>query len=326
MGLTVTLRFTSSSASAVPPQKPARRRQTTSTGVVIADKKLEEWRRRLEKKIAEDRMRIENSCFVRKGKRKVGDTDNADMDERKIGAGGVNGSDAKRVKIWMGKRKVGDSDNDDVDEDDSDDDEEEENDKSVILDSGNGLDSNKEAEGSLGSITGWNRDGESSGGVCAEIGTEGEETAIRGSSFAVESSDAGMVGSESNDAGEPALGTLGERMVGMEKQESSGPESGTLEGTINQPNISSIGDDGALEYVSHVVKPLNFDEFNSAAELEVFGMERLKSELQSRGLKCGGTLHSELPGLFCSKPYLWRCLRRNDNGLLCFHLIVSYCC
>lgn len=120
---------------------------------------------------------------------------------------------ANRVKIWMGKRKVGDSDNDDVDEDDSDDDEEEENDKSVILDNGNGLDSNKEAEGSLGSITGWNRDGESSGGVCAEIGTEGAETAIRGSSFAVESSDAGMVGSESNDAGEPALGTLGERMV-----------------------------------------------------------------------------------------------------------------
>ncbi|CAL5331807.1 unnamed protein product [Camellia sinensis] len=306
------------------------------------------------------------------GKRKVGDTDNDDMDEksvregigscvrlkRKIGAGGVNGSDVKRVKIWMaksqvgdsdndnmdeddvdyeeeengrgrekwatlimtiwmrmGQREVGDNDNDDVDEDDSDGDEEEENDKSVILDNGNGSDSNKEAEGSLGSVTSWNRDGESSGGVSAESGSEGEETAIRGSSFAVESSDAGMVGSESNDAGEPALGTLGERMVRnggvslseetvvseteafkAEKQESSGPMFGTLEGTINQPNISSIGDDGALECgttdadvglnsesklvvheetvvmstdVLHVVKPLNFDEFNSTVELEI---------------------------------------------------------
>ncbi|THG16341.1 hypothetical protein TEA_009694 [Camellia sinensis var. sinensis] len=146
-----------------------------------------------------------------KGKRKVGDTDNDDMDERKIEAGGVNGSDVKRVKIWMGKREVGDNDNDDVDEDDSDGDEEEENDESVILDNGNGSDSNKEAKCSLGSVTSWNRDGESSGGVSAESGSEGEETAIRGSSFVVESSDAGMVGSESNDAGEPALGTLGEK-------------------------------------------------------------------------------------------------------------------
>ncbi|CAL5383144.1 unnamed protein product [Camellia sinensis] len=289
------------------------------------------------------------------GKRKVGDTDNDDMDERKIGAGGVNGSDVKRVKIWtgksqvgdsdndnmdeddegeeksgMGKREVGDNDNDDVDEDDSDGDEEEENDESVILDNGNGSDSNKEAKCSLGSVTSWN-----------------QETAIRGSSFAVESSDAGMVGSESNDAGEPALGTLGERMVRnggvslseetvvseteafkAEKQESSGPESGTLEGTINQPNISSVGDDGALECgttdadvglnsesklvvheetvvmstdVPHVVKPLNFDEFNSTAELEDFGMERLKSELQSRGLKYGGTLQERAARLFLLK-------------------------
>ncbi|THG16334.1 hypothetical protein TEA_009687 [Camellia sinensis var. sinensis] len=79
---------------------------------------------------------------------------------------------------------------------------------------------------------------------------------------------------------------------------------GTLQGTINQPNISSIGDDGALECgttdadvglnsesklvvheetvvmstdVSHVVKPLNFDEFNSTAELEEtpFYIERI---------------------------------------------------
>ncbi|KAL7203204.1 hypothetical protein ACSBR2_016497 [Camellia fascicularis] len=60
--------------------------------------------------------------------------------------------------------------------------------------------------------------------------------------------------------------------------------------------------------VSHVVKPLNFDEFNSAAELEVFGMERLKSELQSGGLKCGGSESSReftvlIPFIFHTKTH-----------------------
>ncbi|CAL5376476.1 unnamed protein product [Camellia sinensis] len=53
--------------------------------------------------------------------------------------------------------------------------------------------------------------------------------------------------------------------------------------------------------VSDTVKPLNFDEFSSAAELEVLGMERLKSELQSRGLKCGGTLQERAARLFLLK-------------------------
>ncbi|GLT84775.1 hypothetical protein SLE2022_029890 [Rubroshorea leprosula] len=48
-------------------------------------------------------------------------------------------------------------------------------------------------------------------------------------------------------------------------------------------------------------KPLNFDEFNSPEEMEVLGMERLKSELQERGLKCGGTLQERAARLFLLK-------------------------
>ncbi|PSS24220.1 hypothetical protein CEY00_Acc09216 [Actinidia chinensis var. chinensis] len=334
---------------------------------VNAEKKLEEWKaeaeeRRLEK-IADDFIKKKVKA-VKKG----GGSGDADkyvqkyredsakcMEEveksvreaigkRKVAAGGA---DAKRLKIWVGKRTVGDSDSDDMDEDDSNDDEEEENDKSVILDDGNRSDSHKEEEGSSGSVTGRKLDGESSGGVSSESGSEEEETVMRRSSLTVESPDAGMVGSESNDDGEPALETHGERMLGngdgplsqktlvsgteackTEKQESNQPESGNLEGTVGQPqDISCSGDGGVLDCgminvvglnseskpvvhdetvvagtdVSYVVKPLNLDEFNSAAELEAIGMERLKSELQSHGLKCGGTLQERAARLFLLK-------------------------
>ncbi|XP_028065347.1 uncharacterized protein LOC114268375 [Camellia sinensis] len=107
-----------------------------------------------------------------------------------------------------------------------------------------------------------------------------------------------------------------------EKQESSGPMFGTLQGTINQPNISSIGDDGALECgttdadvglnsesklvvheetvvmstdVSHVVKPLNFDEFNSTAELE-------------------GRVNSDKPGTYRSSEATHLCNRHESSA------------
>ncbi|GKU87941.1 hypothetical protein SLEP1_g2267 [Rubroshorea leprosula] len=48
-------------------------------------------------------------------------------------------------------------------------------------------------------------------------------------------------------------------------------------------------------------KPLNFDEFNSPEEMEALGMDRLKSELEARGLKCGGALQERAPRLFVLK-------------------------
>ncbi|GAB4844593.1 hypothetical protein Ancab_037992 [Ancistrocladus abbreviatus] len=52
---------------------------------------------------------------------------------------------------------------------------------------------------------------------------------------------------------------------------------------------------------SEIEQPLNLEDFSSAAELEVLGMERLKSELQARGLKCGGTLQERASRLFLLK-------------------------
>nr|GMD66919.1 protein SDE2 homolog [Ipomoea batatas] len=43
------------------------------------------------------------------------------------------------------------------------------------------------------------------------------------------------------------------------------------------------------------------DEISSAEELEALGMEKLKSELQVRGLKCGGTLQERAARLFLLK-------------------------
>ncbi|KAL6982096.1 hypothetical protein U1Q18_023711 [Sarracenia purpurea var. burkii] len=346
---------------------------------VNAEKKLEEWQaeaedRRLEK-IAEEFIKKKVKVAAKKGGasgdaekyvEKYRDDSAKCMEEveksvreaigsyasskRKIAVGGLSASDAKKLKIWMGKRAMGDSDSDsdDTDEDGNDENEEEKNDKSVIIDDGSWSDSNKEREGSLGSVTGRKLDGESSGGVSSETGSEEEETAIRSPFSEPRMVDPGMVGCETNDAGEPALVTHGERMVGNEnlsfsadavilgtedfkakKRECNEPDIGISEGLIGQPlNVSSAGDGGTLERgttvlevslnleskqvvyeetmvmstdVSDVVKKLNLDELNSAKGLEALGMERLKSELQSRGLKCGGTLQERAARLFLLK-------------------------
>ncbi|CAL5397678.1 unnamed protein product [Camellia sinensis] len=261
--------------------------------------------------------------------------------KRKIKAKGSDPNpNPKRLKIWMGKRKVGDSDSDDTDEDDSDDDEEEENEKSIVLDNGNCTVSNKETEGSSDSVTGGKLDGDSSGGGSSESGSEEEkEIAVRsgessdGGLVGCENSDAGEPAMEILEERIVQNGAIsfsrGAEAFENEKQESGEIESGNLEGTEGQhPSVSSSGKGEGFECgtndaevnidseskpvvheetvvmstdVSDTVKPLNFDEFNSAAELEVLGMERLKSELQSRGLKCGGTLQERAARLFLLK-------------------------
>lgn len=47
--------------------------------------------------------------------------------------------------------------------------------------------------------------------------------------------------------------------------------------------------------------PLNLDDFNNAEEMEILGLERLKNELQIRGLKCGGNLSERAARLFLLK-------------------------
>ncbi|KAA8520740.1 hypothetical protein F0562_014988 [Nyssa sinensis] len=329
---------------------------------VNAEKKLEEWKAEAEERRLE-KMAEEFIKKKAKAAKKAGGSGNADkyvekyredsarcMEEveksvresmasyvnskRKV-ASEANGSEAKRLKIWMGKRKLGDSD----DEDDSDDDEEEENEESVVINNGNDSDSSKEAEGSSGSVTGGKLDDKAPGGGLSESGSEEEmETVVTGSLESGGSPDEGAI------AGEPALETHEERTVQTrslleeavvsaseavqtEKQASSATVSGILGETFCHPLcISSSGEGRAFvngatnaevnhnpkpvvheeivatsTNVSNMGKPLNFDEFNSPAEMEVLGMERLKSELQERGLKCGGTLQERAARLFLLK-------------------------
>ncbi|XP_059651243.1 uncharacterized protein LOC132298907 [Cornus florida] len=338
---------------------------------VNAEKKLEEWKaeeeeRRLEK-IAEE--------FIKKKAKtvkKAGGSGEADkyveqyreesakcMEEvdrsvresisglvnSKRKAAGVNGSEGKRLKIWMGKRKLGenDSDCDDMDEDDSSDDEEE-NEKSIIINHMNHSSSNKEAEGSPGSVTGGKLGGESSDGISSESGSEGEGTVVAGDLESNGSPCGDAAHSEGNVAADLDLEVHEEKMdipfqeravvsateaFQPEKQESDGSVFGNVEGSFGQPSITSSSAEAAdfssgetdseinwdsesklvvLEEtvvtstnVSDIEKPLNFDDYSSETEMEVLGMERLKSELQARGLKCGGTLRERAARLFLLK-------------------------
>ncbi|CAK9140511.1 unnamed protein product [Ilex paraguariensis] len=226
-----------------------------------------------------------------------------------------------------------------MDDDESDDDKDEENEKSVVIDGGNQVDSNKEPEVCSGSVTGGKGDGESSAGPSSESGSEEDETICKGILKSCRSPDGGAVGNEKNGLDKPAVGVQEEKVaedrdlscleaavvsIQAERQESFDIKSDIVEKTISQPpNISNSVEGevsdveincninskpvvqeetvSAIRNVSEIEKPLDFDEFNSAVDMEVLGMERLKSELQARGLKCGGTLQERAARLFMLK-------------------------
>ncbi|KAL5156227.1 Replication stress response regulator SDE2 [Glycine soja] len=215
--------------------------------------------------------------------------------------------DAKKLKIWMGKRKLNESDSDYSDDSD----EEGEMEKSELLNGPNELSSNK-AEGSLGSVNGGG--GSSGAGSCVSGSEEEKETAVDGNVVSV-----GMLSGESiQSTAEPVIVNEAtempkESVVAEDNQDCHGGVSGKFDGTVNQAS-NDMEIDGSVEHKAAVneesspstsvpvlEEPLNFDAFNSAAELEVLGLERLKSELQSRGLKCGGTLMERAARLFLLK-------------------------
>ncbi|KAJ9539272.1 hypothetical protein OSB04_032005 [Centaurea solstitialis] len=225
----------------------------------------------------------------------------------------------------MGKRKLDDSDSDDAD---SDDDMGQENEKSVVTNNENQSDSNKDADGSLASVTGGKVEGESSVGCSSESASEEEkETVAEGQLEPVKSSNGKLPHYEAVDASviheESIVKNSNESTVPLETEKSTKSELGDLEEKAAEvPSASNVQEDGTTaeeaklsdskvisneEKVStenacpKLEKPLNFDEFNTALEMEVLGIERLKSELQERGLKCGGTLQERASRLFLLK-------------------------
>ncbi|KAF5451738.1 hypothetical protein F2P56_026817 [Juglans regia] len=252
-----------------------------------------------------------------------------DAVKRKGGPAG--GAEAKRLKIWMGKRKMAESDSDDTDEDCSD--EEEEREKSVVLNNGNNSDSSKEAEGSFGSVTGGKHEDVFSGGQSCDSGSEEEKETVMqgmvesGGCKVRESLHSGAVEPESNDKKNSQSTTVPCLEVALVSESEALPAEKPEEATSVLPNVLSAENEDGLESASvdaeanspesksrvleetvvasenteEMEKPLNFDEFNTAAEMEVLGMERLKSELQARGLKCGGTLQERAARIFLLK-------------------------
>uniref|UniRef100_A0A6N2KKB7 Ubiquitin-like domain-containing protein n=1 Tax=Salix viminalis TaxID=40686 RepID=A0A6N2KKB7_SALVM len=236
---------------------------------------------------------------------------------KRKGTGVLGGMEAKKLKIWMGKRKLGESDSG-MDGDSSADDSDEENEKSIVLNNGNQSDSNNKAEGSQDSVTG-NQDGECSGGASCAGGSE-EEKEVSAEQSLISNSYGEIALNEEDEMVEAQI--LEETVVKTEvifetepleaeKQENVGPSSQCPDASgsgiesrpvIAEPNGFSKSNPVSNEIVNgDLEKPLNFDEFNSASELEVLGMERLKTELLVRGLKCGGTLQERAARLLLLK-------------------------
>ncbi|KAJ6679820.1 SPLICING FACTOR SF3A-RELATED [Salix purpurea] len=236
---------------------------------------------------------------------------------KRKGKGVLEGMEAKKLKIWMGKRKLGESDRG-MDGDSSADDSDEENEKSAVLNNGNQSDSNNKAEGSQDSVTG-NQDGECSGGASCAGGSE-EEKEVSAEQSLISNSYGEIALNEEDEMVEAQI--LEETVVKTEvifetealeaeKQENVGPSSqcpnASGSGIESRPVIAEPNGFFKSKPVSNEIvngdleKPLNFDEFNSASELEVLGMERLKTELQVRGLKCGGTLQERAARLLLLK-------------------------
>ncbi|KAL3624397.1 hypothetical protein CASFOL_031065 [Castilleja foliolosa] len=280
---------------------------------VNAEKKLEEWRagaeeRKLEK-MAEDYIKKKTKEAVKSGKINGGDgtekyvakyrEDSArcmEEVERSVREsvmemasskrkGGVQGSesDLKRAKIWYGKRKVGESDS----EDDSDEEGKGEDQKSVIIDAGSLSDSSKETNQSSGSVTGGKIIDAGNLQVSEEEDTAGVESLKQDSNL--DESQSGKL--EEINSQLPVVSCSMENTPCAIEVNNS---------TVLEPVQEEEAVSVSVE-VLDVDKPLNFDEYCSAAELEVLGMDRLKTELQGRGLKCGGTLQERAIRLFLLK-------------------------
>jgi hypothetical protein len=288
---------------------------------VNAEKKMEEWRaeegeRNLEK-IAEDYIKKKSKEAKKDGGaadvtakyvakyRKVSakcveDVEKAVMES--FGGSAKNskrkkevasGSQSKRLKIWMGKRKVDDSDSDDSDSDDEASDKIE---KSAVISDESNCDTNKGEDGSSESVT---------DGKLKELPVLGP---VQGPTFRsseeekliplVEKSDPPQIPKDSSlndeavDLSEPLLKFAEESSI---KNKADGSSDEEVNGNLEVKTVV------VEEAVAETQKPLCFDEYNTAFEMEVLGLERLKMELQARGLKCGGTIAQRAARLFLLK-------------------------
>ncbi|XP_012843958.1 PREDICTED: uncharacterized protein LOC105964006 [Erythranthe guttata] len=151
--------------------------------------------------------------------------------------------------IKLGKRNMGDSDSEALNEDDSDEEEEEkDNAKSVVIDNGSNSESSREAEASSGSITCGRLNAGSLGRESLEKHIDHSEVVseVPNKSYSskvdkIVSQQPGISGAENKAA---------ERKV----------ENSCMHEAVQEESVS------ATENLQNLDNPINFDEYNSAAE------------------------------------------------------------
>ncbi|KAL5221885.1 hypothetical protein ABZP36_026598 [Zizania latifolia] len=300
---------------------------------VNAERRLEEWKaeagdRQLEK-LAEDFIKKKAKQAVRGGVRTsevdkylekyrkdaescvnaVEESVRASLGKRKTMAKPRPGEDAKKLKIWLGKKKVED---DESDNDSELDDDEGEDTNSIILDDGNSSNGSKSEDGKIGlcSVSESRSEGETSGekSGCSDSEEnkncvqESTELAIRSEGECGDFVSDGTIEREGGMVDQPTpengISALSEEVLKSDvKAEDNASTTSHLNGSEVPPVEESV--DGNRS--SRLEEPLDLTNYSSAAELEVLGMEKLKLELQTRGLKCGGTLQERADRLFLVK-------------------------
>ncbi|CAF2034301.1 hypothetical protein HID58_031527 [Brassica napus] len=204
---------------------------------------------------------------------------------------------SKRLKIWKGKRAVEDSDSDDSSD--------EEDEESVVLNNGGQVVPDKGTGESSGSVM----DG---GKASSSSGSEEEKDVVVNQSSDVPKGEVTGVQVVIQEKMDDSSVTVVDAVVQNEKENTVEAASEALVSSVpaenqgNDSEVKTVGAAGDTESVDAAMcckpeEPLNFDDFNSAKDMEVMGMERLKTELQSHGLKCGGTLQERAARLFLLK-------------------------
>jgi hypothetical protein len=239
----------------------------------------------------------------------------ASLGKRKAVAKPRAGADAKKLKIWMGKKKVEDDESDSDSDSDVDDDEGADA-KPVALDDGNCSNvSNKSEEEKvdLSSVSGSHSEGESSGEKSQSSGPENNGNCIQGSTqltirsggdfesgCSLEHEGGTAVQPSPENTSENGTSALSDEVLKSDGK-ADVDNTGSATSLLNDPEVPPVEEsaDGNKSVLSE--EPLDLTKISSAAELEELGLEKLKIELQARGLKCGGTLKERAARLFLLK-------------------------
>ncbi|CAI0410080.1 unnamed protein product [Linum tenue] len=308
---------------------------------VNAEKRLEEWKageaeRRLEK-VADDFLKKNAKKNAKKGNgdgeaakyvakyredsaKCVAEVEDAVREAFSNGSGKRKGKfpikDAKKLKNWLGKKMLGVSDS----EDSEDNSESEGTEKSVILNGGSNSDPNSD------SVSDWKQNAECSASASGESGREEEKEVAEGHNS--KSSSQRDAINDMETVAEPdtcsEVAAHSPTVNGLEVAKASGPDEMTMErreipcsenvevtadnlviGVTNGPGDLKADKEEEIVVAetsnADLEKQLNLEDFTSPTDLEVLGLEKLKTELQARGLKCGGTLQERAARLFLLK-------------------------